>query len=329
MLSVAMLSKWHVHAKDYAQEASEHPHIRIALVWDEDQERGVQWANELGVPFEADLNKVLTNETIDAVIVNAPTNQHKDIIMQAARHGKHIFSEKILAFTTEECDEIFAVIDEHEVHLMLGLKRLAEPYFLYAQQVLDEGLLGKLNIVRCRLAHNGGLPRDGNPFGALPSYFYDPEQTGGGAMIDLGAHPIYIVNRLAGPGQGLYARLSQSVRNDVDDNSVIMIDYDSGALGIIEAGFVSNGSFQLELHGTEGILMMEKGSIRFKSIHINGNEWTTPQQLPASLPTPLSQWVEQIRSGVTPAITRDDIWRLTQINEAALLSHREQRRVKL
>lgn len=329
MISIAMLSKWHVHAKDYALEASKHPHLEIKAVWDEVAERGEAWGRELAVPFEPDLLKLLADPAIDAVIVDAPTNMHKDIIIEAARHGKHIFSEKVLAFTTEDCDAIFKAVEENKVHLMLALKRLCDSYYLYAQQVLDQGLLGKLNLIRCRLAHSGGLPKQGNPYGELPAHFFDPMQSGGGALIDLGAHPIYLVNRLGGMGKGLYARLNQSIRQEVDDNSVVMIDYDNGAIGLIEAGFVSNGSFQLEMHGTEGILMIQKGGLRLKSVHVNSNEWTVPESLPHALPSPMEQWVMQIREGYAPSITKEDMWRLTQINQAASRSHVEGRRVEL
>jgi hypothetical protein len=54
MIKVAMLSRWHVHANDYAKQAKEHPDLEISMVWDELPERGAAWAQELSVPFEAD-----------------------------------------------------------------------------------------------------------------------------------------------------------------------------------------------------------------------------------------------------------------------------------
>ena len=51
MIKVAMLSFWHVHAKDYARLAAEHTDTEIVAVWDEDQQRGLEKAEELGVHF--------------------------------------------------------------------------------------------------------------------------------------------------------------------------------------------------------------------------------------------------------------------------------------
>jgi scyllo-inositol 2-dehydrogenase (NAD+) len=330
MINVAMLSKWHVHAGDYAKQAQNHPDLEIKVVWDEDPERGEKWAGDLGVPFVADLGAVLSDDSIDAVIVDTPTNMHKEVIIAAAQHKKHIFTEKVLAFTVSDCDEIHKAVEEAGVTLTVSLPRLTESYYLYAQKALDEGLLGKLTTVRCRLAHNGAVPSEANPNGWLPEHFFNKEQCGGGALIDLGAHPIYLTNRFAGSAASLTARLQSSGEYDVDDNSVVVVEYDSGALGVLETGFLSNGSpFQLELYGTEGTLLIEDNSIRLKSSQIEENGWVTPDDVPADLPMPLLQWVSAIKGEAKSTLLNDDTVRLTQINQAALLSQEENRSVRL
>jgi scyllo-inositol 2-dehydrogenase (NAD+) len=328
MINVAMLSKWHVHAEDYASQANENANLSIKVVWDERKDRGEKWAEKLGVPFEKDLEKVFTNPDIDAVIVDTPTHLHKEIIMLAAKHKKHIFTEKVLAFTIEDCEEILSVVKENDVKLMVSLPRLTENYYLYAQEILDKGLLGKLTSIRCRLSHDGAIPFEGHPLGWLPEHFFNREECGGGALIDLGAHPIYLTNRLAGPAKAVTARLQQTLGYEVDDNAVVLVEYESGALGTIETGFLSTGSpFQLELYGTEGSLLIEDQTIRLKSKQL-GREWITPEQLPEALPIAMEQWVNSIIGEKEVTITEEDIIGLTLINQAAGLSHEQGRRVK-
>lgn len=328
MINVAMLSKWHVHAEDYARQANENKNLAIKVVWDEKKDRGEKWAEKLGVPFEKDLEKVLTNPDIDAVIVDTPTNLHKEIIILAAKHKKHIFTEKVLAFTIQDCEEILSVVKENDVKLMVSLPRLTENYYLYAQEILDKGLLGRLTSIRCRLSHDGAVPVEGHPIGWLPEHFFNREECGGGALIDLGAHPIYLTNRLAGPAKAVIARLQQTLGYDVDDNAVALVEYESGALGTIETGFLSTGSpFQLELYGTEGSLLIEDNTIRLKSKQL-GREWITPEQLPEALPIAMEQWVNSIIGEKEVTITEVDIIGLTLINQAASLSHEQGRRVE-
>ena len=327
MIKVALLSRWHVHADDYAGNVKENDNMSIEVVWDEEVERGEGWANELNVPFEQDLEVVLANPDIDAVIVNTPTNMHKEVIIAAAKHKKHIFTEKVLAFTVQDAEEIYAAVQEAGVKLMVSLPRLTDNNFLYAEKSINEGWIGKVTMVRCRFAHNGGVAPEGQENGWLPARFYDKEQAGGGAMIDLGAHPIYLTNRLAGKAAGVYARLHKANSTTVDDNSALLVDYESGALGIIETSFVSNGSpFQLELYGTEGTLRISDDKIHINSANIKSQDLT--EVLPA-LPMPMVQWVNAIKTGAPPTITKEDVINLTLINEAAVKSHDEGRRIEL
>ncbi|WP_042222664.1 Gfo/Idh/MocA family protein [Oceanobacillus manasiensis] len=330
MIKVALLSRWHVHADDYARDIQENEDISIQLVWDEESDRGEKWAEELGVPFEQDLNKVLSNSNIDAVIVNTPTNKHKEIIIAAAKHKKHIFTEKVLAFTVKDCEEIYQAVHNAGVELMVSLPRLTDNNFLYAEKSIKDGWVGKVTMVRCRFAHNGAVAPEGQEYGWLPERFFNLEQAGGGAMIDLGAHPIYLTNRLAGKVKGVYARLQTSEGFNVDDNAALLIDYDSGALGVIETSFVSHGSpFQLEVYGTEGTLRISDDQITVNSIHVNNNKQTEMSEALTAPPMPMVQWIRQIKSGETPTITKEDIMNLTLINEAASKSNKEGRRIDI
>lgn len=327
MINVALLSRWHVHADDYANQANNNPDISIRLIWDEEPERGKKWAEQLGVPFEEDLQKVLSHPEIDAVILSTPTNLHKEIIIEAAKNKKHIFTEKVLAFTVQDCEEIYQAVEENGVQLMLSLPRLTENYYLYAQETLDSGKLGTLTTIRCRMAHNGGVARPGEKTGWLPERFFNKEQAGGGALMDLGAHPIYLTNRLAGKAKAVQAQLQQAPGFEVDGTAAVLVEYESGAIGIIETGFYSYGSpFLLELHGTEGALIIEDGQVRIRSAHLEERGWHTPE-LPDHLPSPMKQWTAAILEGKEPTITKDDAIRLTEINEYALISQEEGKKV--
>ncbi|WP_408006440.1 Gfo/Idh/MocA family protein [Pseudalkalibacillus sp. A8] len=329
MINVALLSRWHVHADDYANQARQNENVSIKVIWDENTERGERWAKELGVPFTSHLETVLGDSEIDAVIVDAPTNLHKEIILSAAKYKKHIFTEKVLAFTVKDCEEIYEAVKENDLQLMVSLPRLTEDYYLYAQEIVDQGLLGKLTTIRCRLAHNGAVPLDGKATGWLPDHFFNKEECGGGALIDLGAHPIYLTNRLAGPATAVTARLQNTEGHEVDDNAVAIVEYESGALGILETGFVSGGSpFQFELYGTEGTLLIEDNQTRLKSKKLSEN-WIVPDSLPEPHPSPFNQWVRAILDSELTTISETDAIGLTLINEASKISHEQGRRVTI
>ena len=252
MIRLAVLSFWHVHADDYAREAVAHPRTEIVAAWDEDPERGRAKAQTLGATFHEDLAEILARPDIDGVIVTTPTNAHRDVIVAAAGAGKHVFTEKVLALRPAECDEILAAVDRAGVKLTVSLPRLSDGYTLAIRAVLAEGRLGDVTLVRVRLSHDGAVGRRW-----LPPQFFDPEQAGGGALIDLGCHPMYLTRTFLG---GMPDRLSASFGHvtgqPVEDNAVALLHYPNGAIGVAEAGFVNPHSpFTIEVHGTQGSLL--------------------------------------------------------------------------
>src|SRR4051794_1686190 len=99
MIRIAVLSFWHVHGRDYARETDDHPETELVAIWDESPARGQAEATQRGVRFYADLDELLAQPDIDGVVVTTPTSMHREVIVAAARAGKHIFSEKVIAAT--------------------------------------------------------------------------------------------------------------------------------------------------------------------------------------------------------------------------------------
>ena len=155
MLNAAMLSKWHVHAAGYAKELQKSGKVAIKAVWDDNVERGSAWAKELGADFEYDLNKLLAREDIEAVFCDAPTTQHKEIIIAAAKAGKHIFTEKALCPTVADCLEVKKAVEEAGVIFTISFPERFVPSFIYAKRLIHMGACGKISTIRRRKAHSG------------------------------------------------------------------------------------------------------------------------------------------------------------------------------
>ncbi|WP_248930196.1 Gfo/Idh/MocA family protein [Paenibacillus hamazuiensis] len=323
MIKVAMLSFWHVHAKDYAKQASEHPETEIVAVWDEIPERGRKEAEERGVRFYDSLDELLAQPDIDGVIVDTPTNMHRDVMVAAAKAGKHIFTEKVIAPTIKECNEIIQAVEASGVKLTVSLPRLNANYTLAVQQILQEELLGKVTLVRTRLSHNGGVPSERGPEGWLPAHFYNKEQCGGGAMIDLGCHPMYLARLFLGLPESVSANYGYVMGREVEDNAVSVLSYANGALAIVEAGFVNRFSpFVIEVHGTEGSLLYSthdnKLLVRSSKLGEEAmKEWQVKEELPANKPSAFEQWVSHIRNGTTAEENIQLALDLTRLMEAS------------
>ncbi len=325
MVRVAMISFWHVHARDYAQQARAHPDVEIVAAWDEQEERGRSQAEALGVSYYASLEELLAQPNIDAVIVDTPTNMHRAVMLAAAQAGKHIFTEKVLATTLHECNEIVAAVEKAGVKLTVSLPRLNESYTLAIQHVLQSKQLGELTLVRARLSHSGALRTAENPQGWLPAHFFDREQCGGGALIDLGCHPMYLVRLFLGLPESISAQFGYVTGRAVEDNAVAVLRYPQGALGVVEAGFVNPYSpFTIEIHGTEGSLFYGTPEARLvmrcAASDTSSTNWSEIAPLPPRHPSSFQQWIKHIQTGTSASENIQMALDLTRLMEAANLS---------
>ena len=329
MIRVAMLSFWHVHAKDYAKQATDHPDTQIVAVWDEMPTRGQEAAQNWGGQFFDDLDALLTQSNIDAVIVDTPTDRHRDVMVAAARAGKHIFTEKVIAPTLREANEILAAVERSGVKLTVSLPRLYAGYTQAIQEILAAGRLGAPTLVRTRLSHNGGLPTPDNPNGWLPAHFYDLHQCAGGALIDLGCHPMYLARLFLGLPESVSARYGYVTGRAVEDNAVALLSYPNGALGVVEAGFVNRHSpFTIEVHGTEGSLLYGTPEARLLVRSARDTHWSAAE-VPVDRPSAFHQWVAHIQNGTTATENIQIALDLTKLMEAANRSVAENRPVRL
>src|SRR5579883_2348905 len=358
MIRIAILSFWHVHAWDYTHRALDNPATEVVAVWDEEAERGRKQASTLGVPFYENLDALLAEPTIDAVIVDSPTNTHRDVMVAAARAGKHIFTEKVLALTLKECNEILAAVEQAGVKLTVSLPRLYENYTIAIKDILDRNLLGETTLVRTRLSHNGAIRTKDNPDGWLPAHFFNLEQCGGGALIDLGCHPMYLARLFLGLPESVSAYYGYMTGREVEDNAVAVLQYPQGALGIVEAGFVNHFSpLTIEIHGTEGSLFYGTpcvadrlsearhgsgvGDLNSKTEHRllirstalgeeGSRQWNDrTNRIPPDKPMAFQQWVTHIQEGTTADENIQMALELTMLMEAANLSVQKKTAVKL
>ncbi len=320
MVRLGLLSFWHVHAKDYLADAAHHPDTEVVTVWDEDVERGQTEAQVRGLPFYENLDDLLAEPAIDGVIVTTPTNLHETVMVAAAAAGKHIFTEKVLADTTTSAIKILKAAEDYAVKLCVSLPRLYHGSTQAIKDMISRGELGTVSYARVRLAHDGALSTAAHPEGWLPQRFYDVEQARGGALIDLGCHPVYLLHTFLGRPRSVQATFGYLTRRAVEDQAVVTFGYADGAIGIAETGFVSTpGPIQIEVHGTVGRLQYGWDEAQIRVQKQGASTWANID-IPDDLPTPFELWIAQIQNGVDGSENLSQAYALTKAMEVAYAS---------
>ena len=289
-MKIAILGVWHVHAPDYTRTALAFG--EVVGFFERSDALADAFASHFGLPRFATVEDLLASDC-EAVIICSATKDHTADIIAAAKAGKHIFTEKVLALTDAECDAIEAAVSESGVTFVISLFQKYIGSRKAVKAVADSGELGKLNYLRFRNCHNGST---GN---WLPAHFYNAEECGGGAMIDLGAHGMYLIDWVLGvPVAAASAFTLACEREDVakinpdrvEDNAVTVMSFESGAIAINETGFVSECDPDVfEAHGERGHVRMEGNRVVKCTFDTQGKPVEVP--LLDSDPQPLEQFL--------------------------------------
>ncbi len=331
MKRIAVLSFWHVHAKDYSREASAHPDVELAAIWDEDPVRGLAEATERGTAFVPDLAQILADPAIDAVVVTTSTAAHPSVISAALAAGKPVFTEKVLGATLREAITLRNQARQAGLALEVALYRTEIPEITGVQKLIAAGRLGQLTEARVRVAHGGSVPTSSQPHGWLPARFLNPNEAMGGAMIDLGAHPLYLTRLLLGMPSEVTAIYGHVSGKAGDDNAVTLLSYDNGSIGVAETGFVSNASpVAVEVHGFDGTAISNAARREIEFVHQDADGkrvWAFEPYDATPRSTPFERWIGHLQGGTLPdlALALD----LSALAEASSLSAKTGVRVRL
>src|SRR5690242_674027 len=161
---------------------------RVHVLYSRSDERGRQAASEWGVPHAtSDLRAAIEHPETDTVVVGLPNDMHEGAISLAAAAGKAVLCTKPLARTAEEAKRILDTVEKAGVFGGYLEDLCYTPKTLKAVRSVQDGALGDVTWVRSRETHPG-------PHSA---WFWDREQAGGGAIVDLGCHCIEIIRSFA------------------------------------------------------------------------------------------------------------------------------------
>jgi predicted dehydrogenase len=219
----------------------------------------------IGAPHAVtDYREITENPSIDIVHICTPNHLHKDAILSAMAHGKHIYCDKPLTATLEEAHAIRAALPSYRGTAQMTLQNRFFPATIRARQLVDEGFLGRVFEFRCCCLHAGSVDPD------APLKWKLSAAAGGGVIADLASHVLDLTHFLLGDYQSLLACTStaysdrpapdgsgRKVPADAEDCVMLLARMANGALGNIEATKIATGSedeMRFEIHGSAGAL---------------------------------------------------------------------------
>jgi predicted dehydrogenase len=211
-----------------------------------------------------DYRAVTENPQIDIVHICTPNHLHKEALLSAIRHQKHIYCDKPLVARMDEAQEVQAALAGYRGIAQMTFQNRFFPATMRAKQLIDAGALGTILGFRVCYLHGGSA----SP--TAPLKWKMTAGAGGGVIADLGSHLLDLVDWLIGPFAAVMAATqiaypqrpsaadpAAKLPVDVEDCVMLLARMQTGALGTIEATKIATGTedeIRLEIHGSRGAL---------------------------------------------------------------------------
>jgi len=210
------------------------------------------------------LGAVLSDETIEAVLIATPNDSHKDLAIQALKAGKHVVCEKPVAMNVAELDEILKVAKETGQTFMVHQNRRWDPDFLITRELYKNQQIGELFQIESRVQGANGIPGD----------WRHELKHGGGMLLDWGVHLLdqllFLVDSRI---EKVSADLSYILGDEVDDGFITYIIFENGVRAIIEVGTTNYTKLpRWYLKGTQGTAVINDWDLSGEMVVESGKQ---------------------------------------------------------
>jgi predicted dehydrogenase len=231
------------------------PGISVVSLMGRTRERAEGIARKHGAHPAVSFDELLAGPPFDAVDICLPNSLHREYVLLAARHGKHIICAKPLATTAAEARDMLAAAEAAGVVHCYGENWYFAPDFREILDLVRRGTIGRPLWMRGREGH----------FGPHTPWFYDKRLSGGGSLLDMGCHVIALFNELAAaPAEEVFCHTATLHHTtDCEDNALAIVKYPGGLVGHVEASWTSRGGMQavVEVWGDEGSISYDRSQL--------------------------------------------------------------------
>lgn len=254
IIGCGMISRF--HAKAIADIENAH----LVGCWNRTPESADKLAEETDCKAYGTLEEMLADSEIQVVTIGTASGAHLDPAVAAAEAGKHVIIEKPLEVTLERCDQIIQACEKNNVKLATIFPSRFHQSSQLMKSAVESNKFGQLTMgdayvkwYRTQEYYDSGAWRG------------TWEMDGGGALMNQAIHSVDLLYWFMGPVKSIVAQTATLAheRIEVEDVATASIQFENGALGVIEATTAAfpGALKKIELHGSLGSATLEEEDI--------------------------------------------------------------------
>jgi len=264
-LGIIGLGRW---ARVLTRAAGLSDQMEIVAGFSRSQEKRDAFAADTEVEAVPELAALLCREDIDGVVLTVPNEQHLPVALEAAKAGKHIYTEKPIASTLEDGLAIQALQETYGVTVTVGHSARLMGGIREIRSRIDAGELGRVGFIEANFSNERALEL------TPQTWRWYKDRAPGGPLSQLSIHMFDVVHYLGGDvtAAGSIASKLSPVGAEVDDQSMTLLKFADGKVGYVGSCWTSPGVFAVRVFGSKGLMHYE----------IDFGTWDTPEKLRAS-----------------------------------------------
>jgi predicted dehydrogenase len=278
----------------------------VCDVYEPNRNRGLEIAGAKAKGY-VDYRELLERKDINAVLIASPEHWHHDHLIAALQAGKDVYCEKPMSWSIQQGENMVRQVRKTDRIVQIGMQRRSSPVIHRCKQMIDEGLLGEINLVRAEWYWNRTLNREAKLEGALdwerflgpaPRRALDPLRFrswrvfwdySGGHMTDQGTHLMDVVQWMTGKDQPVaaqcYGQIYKLVGSETPDTFTAVFEY-PGLTCTWTLSYMSSfmNGWGITFHGQKGTLELSEAGYRVYAEPWTGGRWEVPKPIREALP---------------------------------------------
>ncbi|MEV0720273.1 Gfo/Idh/MocA family oxidoreductase [Asanoa sp. NPDC050611] len=284
------------------------PDVRITSVVATSQESAERAAATVKAKALTDIAAAAADPDTDVLDIVAPPDVHLKAVEIAAAHGKHAICIKPLARNLTEADRMLAAVKEAGTRLFYAENVPFIPALHEASKVVDAGGIG--TVFRVKACEGIGEPHS--------PWFFDPERSGGGAILDMAVHSLEFCRFFAkAPVSTVYAEAGTFVhgkKTTAEDTAVLTLRFANGVIGQCEDSWSLKGAMdsRFEIFGTKGRILVDNLHRQPLQLVNDTAGWSYPLPIPGLVAdghlAMLGHFLDCLRSGA-PSLSDGQVGR--------------------
>ncbi len=314
VMAIALIGAGRIGADWIAAIAAE-PRWRLHAIVESDAARRAELQREHAVPVFAELPALLAEESPDAAVVATPPALHEPMVQALLEHRVHVLCEKPLALTSAAAQRILLAAGRSDRRVMMASKFRYLPELAMARQLVADGEIGDPVQVVITFCADTPMAERWNA---------QPAISGGGVLIDHGAHAFDVARAFAGPIQRVFAHFGRRVQPlAVEDTVHVLAEARRGVLATIDMSWSTPAFTEhwCEVRGSRGTVRLgfDSGAVRRQG-EAQWQRFGGRYDKRAALARQLANFAAVIAGTAAPQIGHDDALDSVRAVEAAYRS---------